>query len=69
MEVPERMLNCIFPTAGDQAAIMFKPGAVTSGCKDQKLNNEKEERVKQSIIEFNIVKTVSSIREIKSLLR
>lgn len=46
MEVPERMLNCIFPTAGDQAAIMFRPGAVTSGCKDQKLNNEKEETLK-----------------------
>ena len=31
MEVPERMLNCNFPTAGDKAARMFNPGAVTSG--------------------------------------
>lgn len=31
MEVPERMLN-MFPAAGDQAARIFRPGAVTSGC-------------------------------------
>jgi hypothetical protein len=31
IEVPERMLNCIFPAAGDQAARMFSPGAATSG--------------------------------------
>ena len=33
MEVPERILNSIFPDAGDQAASMFNPGAVTSGYK------------------------------------
>ena len=31
MEVPERMLNSRFAAAGDQAASMFTPGAVTSG--------------------------------------
>lgn len=31
MEVPETMLN-MFPAAGDQAARIFNPGAVTSGC-------------------------------------
>lgn len=31
MEVPERMLNFIFFTAGDHAAKIFSPGAVTSG--------------------------------------
>lgn len=31
MEVPERTLNGILAAAGDQAASMFKPGAVTSG--------------------------------------
>lgn len=35
MEVPERMLKCIFPTAGDHAARMLSPGAVTSGYKEQ----------------------------------
>lgn len=33
MEVPERMLNSSLPAAGDQAASMFNPGAVTSGYK------------------------------------
>jgi hypothetical protein len=31
MEVPERMLNCILPATGDQAARIFSPGAATSG--------------------------------------
>lgn len=31
MEVPERMLELIFATAGDQAARIFSPGAVISG--------------------------------------
>lgn len=31
IEVPERMLN-MFPAAGDHAARIFSPGAVTSGC-------------------------------------
>ena len=35
IEVPERMLNCAFPTAGDHAARMFNPGAVISGYKEQ----------------------------------
>ncbi|KAI4330443.1 hypothetical protein MLD38_028733 [Melastoma candidum] len=35
MEVPERMLNCICDTAGDQAAIIFNPGAATSGFKTE----------------------------------
>jgi transcription elongation factor len=35
IEVPERMLNCAFPTAGDQAARMFNPGAVISGYKGE----------------------------------
>lgn len=30
MEVPERMLNML-PAAGDHAARIFSPGAVTSG--------------------------------------
>lgn len=30
IEVPERMLN-MFPAAGDHAARIFSPGAVTSG--------------------------------------
>lgn len=53
IEVPERMLNCSFPIAGDQAARMFNPGAVTSGYKENnqqsaglknlvKMNQEKE---------------------------
>lgn len=33
IEVPERILNCIFPAAGDQAARMFSPGAAISGYK------------------------------------
>ena len=33
MDVPERILNGIFPAAGDHAARMFNPGAVTSGYK------------------------------------
>ena len=33
MEVPERILKFIFPTAGDHAARIFNPGAATSGCK------------------------------------
>jgi hypothetical protein len=35
IEVPERMLNCAFPTAGDHAARMFNPGAVISGYKGE----------------------------------
>lgn len=32
MEVPDRILNFMFPAeAGDHAARMFNPGAVTSG--------------------------------------
>lgn len=31
MEVPERTLNFMFLAAGDHAARMFNPGAVTSG--------------------------------------
>lgn len=33
IEVPERMLKCIFSIAGDQAARIFNPGAETSGYK------------------------------------
>lgn len=31
MEVPERMLKCMFSLAGDHAAKMFSPGAAMSG--------------------------------------
>lgn len=33
MEVPDRMLKSFLEAAGDQAARIFNPGAVTSGCK------------------------------------
>lgn len=36
IEVPERMLNCLSATAGDQDASMFSPGAVISGYKSRK---------------------------------
>ena len=40
MEVPERMLNSNFAVAGDQAASMFNPGAVTSGYKVELVNTK-----------------------------
>lgn len=37
MEVPDKMLKSFLEAAGDQAARIFKPGAVTSGCKANNL--------------------------------
>jgi hypothetical protein len=48
MEVPERMLNFTFPTAGDQAARMFNPGAVTSGYRVEQSNGFKKIHLKQN---------------------
>ena len=41
MDVPERMLECSFPIAGDQAARIFSPGAVISGYKERTITRNK----------------------------
>ena len=44
MEVPERMLECLFPLAGDHAARIFNLGAVTSGYNKEQSEIKPERR-------------------------
>lgn len=69
MEVPERMLECIFPFAGDQAARIFNPGATTSGCNERGIMQTENKIITgdSDIVSFQVRNSPSGFLESRHL--